>query len=237
MFKSKLLSIFLSALIFNLASCKTSETSPSLTQGSSFVDNEESCKNEYKDLTSQSPKFKKIGIYSGSFDPVTLAHQAIIEHALKDYKLDHLFVLVNFDGVKNYHVSNNDRIEMMKIAIQALQSKITVHKIHFKCKAYVNSLLQNITQEEFIFIGQDSYEKLPLDQKFNNQLVFVVFPREGESTELPKEKNVEVYSKKNFDIAISSTVVRKNIKEKKSVNHLMNPKVLEYIEKHSFYKK
>ena len=58
----------------------------------------------------------KIGIYPGSFDPVTFGHIDIIERASKMF--DKLYVLVSFNNAKNAFFTPEERVEIIKEVIK-----------------------------------------------------------------------------------------------------------------------
>lgn len=54
----------------------------------------------------------KVGVYSGSFDPITKGHQDIIERASKLF--DKLIILVSNNSEKKYWFTTNERKEMIQ---------------------------------------------------------------------------------------------------------------------------
>lgn len=58
----------------------------------------------------------RIGLYPGSFDPVTFGHIDIIERASKMF--DKLYVLVSFNSQKHALFSPEERVEMITEAIK-----------------------------------------------------------------------------------------------------------------------
>lgn len=56
----------------------------------------------------------KIGVFPGSFCPITKGHLNIIERASK--LVDTLFVAVLNNATKHYSISYNDRVELIKMA-------------------------------------------------------------------------------------------------------------------------
>lgn len=59
---------------------------------------------------------RKIAVYSGSFDPVTLGHLDLIERASKIF--DHLIVSVFINKSKHYLFPVEKRVEMIKTALK-----------------------------------------------------------------------------------------------------------------------
>ena len=73
----------------------------------------------------------KIGIYPGSFDPITFGHIDIIERASKMF--DKVYVLVSFNNAKNAFFTPEERVEIIKEVIKPTKnveviqsSKLTV---------------------------------------------------------------------------------------------------------------
>ena len=54
----------------------------------------------------------RVGVYSGSFDPITLGHQDVIKRAAKMF--DKLIVVVGNNSEKKYWFSLEERTEMVK---------------------------------------------------------------------------------------------------------------------------
>ena len=62
----------------------------------------------------------KIGIYPGSFDPITFGHIDIIERASKMF--DKLYVLVSFNSAKNAFFTPDERVEIIKEVIKPIKN-------------------------------------------------------------------------------------------------------------------
>ena len=67
---------------------------------------------------------KKIAVYPGSFDPITIGHLDIIERVAKVF--DEVIVLVAADSNKSYLFTSAERA---KIVTQAVSEKIKAHNI------------------------------------------------------------------------------------------------------------
>ena len=55
---------------------------------------------------------KKIGIYPGTFDPITFGHIDVIKRALKI--VNKLFVAVSDDNSKDYLLTSDERVNIIK---------------------------------------------------------------------------------------------------------------------------
>lgn len=65
----------------------------------------------------------KVGVYAGSFDPITIGHVDIIERALK--VVDHLHIVIGINPHKTPFVPDTQRLETIQ-ALYAHNPKVTV---------------------------------------------------------------------------------------------------------------
>jgi len=83
----------------------------------------------------------KIGIYPGSFDPITLGHLDIIQRSL--HVVDKLIIAVSNNKSKNHMITIDDRLDLIKKSISTLpndiQSKIEIEKFDNLLVHYVKS--------------------------------------------------------------------------------------------------
>ena len=83
----------------------------------------------------------KIGIYPGSFDPITLGHLDIIQRSL--HVVDKLVIAVSNNKSKKHMISIDDRLDLINKSILALpndvQSKIIIEKFDNLLVHYVKS--------------------------------------------------------------------------------------------------
>ena len=66
----------------------------------------------------------KVGLYPGSFDPITYGHIDIVKRALKIF--DKLYILVSVNPHKTNLFSKDERIEMIKRALEGCMEKIEI---------------------------------------------------------------------------------------------------------------
>ena len=83
----------------------------------------------------------KIGIYPGSFDPITYGHLDIIQRSLN--VVDELIIAVSNNKSKEHLISVDDRLELINQSIQSLPkedlNKIKVEKFDNLLVHYVKS--------------------------------------------------------------------------------------------------
>ena len=83
----------------------------------------------------------KIGIYPGSFDPITLGHLDIIQRSF--HVVDKLIIAVSNNKSKKHMISIDDRLDLINKSILSLpndvQSKINIEKFDNLLVHYVKS--------------------------------------------------------------------------------------------------
>lgn len=187
-----------------------------------------------------------IGLYFGSFNPIHHGHLIIANHVINSAKVDELwFVVSPQNPFKNSAVllNENHRLNLVRIAIEGEQ-KLKASNIEFKLPkpSYtINTLTylkEKYPSKEFtIIMGSDGFQNL---HKWKNAPVIIAnYP-----VLIYKRTGFEITETHGADIAIldaplleiSSTHVRKLIKEKKSIRYLVPDTVKEEIEINNYYK-
>ena len=149
--------------------------------------------------------------YGGTFDPITKAHEAIIRKIKKEMRdSDKLIIGIVQNDEKNYNVSVNDRLNMVKKSLDAHEIVIQDKRTYAYLDAHYRG--EKIT----ICMGEDEWYALCSGKWVNWDLLlkryeFLVFNRENKNDEimLPAgiNPNVTFLSAEDTD-GISSTAVR-----------------------------
>ena len=150
--------------------------------------------------------------YGGTFDPITKAHEAIIRTLKKKMNdSDKLIIGIVQNDEKNYNVSVNDRLNMVKKSLDAHEIVIQDKRTYAYLDAHYRG--EKIT----ICMGEDEWYALCSGKWVNWDLLlkryeFLVFNRENKNDEimLPAGINPNVtflYAEDTTD-GISSTAVR-----------------------------
>ena len=149
--------------------------------------------------------------YGGTFDPITKAHEAIIRKIKKEMRdSDKLIIGIVQNDEKNYNVSVNDRLNMVKKSLDAHEIVIQDKRTYAYLDAHYRD--EKIT----ICMGEDEWYALCSGKWVNWDLLlkryeFMVFNRENKNDEimLPAgiNPNVTFLGAADTD-GISSTAVR-----------------------------
>ena len=104
----------------------------------------------------------KIGIYPGSFDPITLGHLDIIQRSL--HVVDKLIIAVSNNKSKKHMISIDDRLDLINKSILSLpndvQSKISIEKFDNLLVHYVKSKKASLIIRGLRAVSDFEYEFL-----------------------------------------------------------------------------
>ena len=198
----------------------------------------------------------KIGLYFGTFNPIHVGHLIIANHMAEFAGLDQIWMVVtphNPLKKKATLLSDIQRLELVFLATEDYP-KIKPSDFEFKLPQpnyTVNTLAHlqdHFPQHEFsLIMGEDNLRTF---HKWKNWEVILqnheiyVYPRLATSQESSEDN--QTISTLNHPkihvidapvVEISSTFIRKNIKDKKNVQPLLPAKVWEYIDYNNLYKK
>ncbi|NOU39528.1 MAG: nicotinate-nucleotide adenylyltransferase [Ferruginibacter sp.] len=186
----------------------------------------------------------KIGLYFGSFNPIHTGHLIIANHIANNTQLDEVwFVVSPQNPFKNTNSLLNEqhRLSLVKIAIEG-EKKLKASNIEFKLPkpSYTADTLIYLSEKYpnnvfSIIMGSDGYQNIEKWKNFkyiiNNYNIFIY--NRPHFFINNTEKNIIIVDAPLLEI--SSTLIRKNIKERKSIRYLVTDKVMEEIELRNFY--
>lgn len=191
---------------------------------------------------------KKIGIYSGSFNPVHLGHLKLAEYIVENEIVDEVwFVVSPCNPLKNQSELLDEylRLEMLIFAIQS-QPKFKASDVEFTMPipSYSINTLHLLSSQypdyQFqLIIGSDN--ALVFDQWKNyNQLLaefpILVYPRKGYDFSEVAEiyPQMQLLYTPYYDI--SSTQIREFIAQKKDASQWLHPIVNQFIIDNNLYR-
>lgn len=188
----------------------------------------------------------EIGLFFGSFNPIHHGHLIIANHILNNNIVDELWIIVSPQNPfkKSAGLLNeNHRLNLVKTAVEE-EKKIKANNIEFKLPkpSYtINTLTylkEKYPQHQFsIIMGSDGFQNLP---KWKNATVIIenypilIYKRPG--FEIIETHGARVTIMDAPLLEISSTLIRKLIKENKSIRYLVPDAVKEEIELNNYYK-
>ncbi len=189
----------------------------------------------------------RVGIFSGTFNPVHEGHLLLAKGAQKELQLDQvLWVPTPLPPHKSVEgkVSPKDRAHMVELAIQGNPS-FHLSRVELDRSApyytvdtveLLKKQAKDLKGEWFLLVGSDDAKELPTwhqYQKLLGEVQCVVVPRPGYATAplLKGMKQIQVDTLK-----ISSSEIRQRIREGHAIRGLVPESVQRYIEKKGLYR-
>ncbi len=189
---------------------------------------------------------KHIGLFFGSFNPVHIGHMIIANHMAQETDLEQIWLVVSphnpFKDKKSL-ARDRDRFNLVHLAIgentNLLASDIEFHlpkpSYTIDTLTYLNEKYPDKTFS--LIMGGDNVSTLPKWKNFElllERYKIYVYNRPGyELGALATHYNITVVEAPLLDI--SSTFIRKLIREKKSIQYLVPDAVRKDIESSSIY--
>ncbi len=189
---------------------------------------------------------KKIGLYFGSFNPIHNGHLILAEQILENSDLDLIWFVVSpqnpfkersnlLDNRARYYlvqkaIENNDGFRACDIEFSLPLPSYTIDTLTYLQEKYPD-------KEFTIIIGEDNlknFHKWKNYQAILDYYRIFVYPR-------PKSEESKLFELENVIkinapmIEISSSLIRNNIRNNKSIRYLIPENVREEIEKNGYY--
>lgn len=191
---------------------------------------------------------KNIGLFFGTFNPVHVGHMVIASYMAEFANLDEVWMVVsphNPFKEKASLLDDYQRLYMVNLAIDN-HPKLRASDIEFKLSrpSYTIHTLTHL-KEKFpdyhfsLIMGSDNLQNIHKWKNYERILeisTLVVYPRPGfDGGDLKNHVSVKWVDAPLMQI--SSTFIRKALKEKKELNYIIPEKVLNYIKEMHFYEK
>ena len=180
----------------------------------------------------------RIGIFGGSFNPPHLFHKNIVTYLLDNKYLDKVIVVPVGDNYKKRDLETfKNRFNMLNLLFNGIAevsnfeedgSKFTYEVLDHYKNEYPND-------EIYFIFGEDLLKDLPNWKRYDyliKNFKFLVVSRDNLNIKDDKDYVMRVkLDAKN----ISSTMVRDLVKQKKSIDEFVDPKVRDYIYTYNLY--
>lgn len=186
---------------------------------------------------------KKIGILGGTFDPPHFGHLLIASEVLHELQLTEIWFMPNQipPHKQNEHFTDSHhRLNMLKLAINEHQ-KFNIETIELEREGpsftydTICLLIEQFPDYFFYFIiGADMIEYLPKWHKVEDVVKLVTFV----GVKRPGYKTTTKYPVTEVEIPqfdVSSTMLRKRLRDNKNTAYLLPEDVKRYIEENHLY--
>ena len=187
----------------------------------------------------------RIAIYGGSFNPIHIGHEKIVDYVLDNLNMDKIIIIpVGIPSHRENNLEQSDtRLKICKEIFKG-NKKIEVSDIEIKSegKSYTYDTLLKLmdlygeNNEFFEIIGEDSLKSLKTWKNYEELLKickFIVFRRKDDKNiqideEFLNNKNIIILENEYYDI--SSTEIRNMVKNNEDISAFVNKKVKKLIE-------
>ena len=188
----------------------------------------------------------RIAIYGGSFNPMHIGHEKIVDYVLNNLNMDKIIIIpVGIPSHRENNLEQSDtRLKICKEIFKG-NKKIEVSDIEIKSegKSYTYDTLLKLmdlygeNNEFFEIIGEDSLKSLKTWKNYEELLKickFIGFRRKDDKSiqideEFLNNKNIIILENEYYDI--SSTEIRNMVKNNEDISAFVNKKVKKLIEK------
>ena len=191
----------------------------------------------------------KVGLFFGTFNPIHVGHLTIANHLAENNDLDQVWFVVTPHSPfkkKSSLLDNNQRLEMVYRATKDY-TKLKPSDIEFNLPQpnyTINTLVH--LEEKFpdhkfaLIMGEDnlkSFHKWKNYQMILETHDIYVYPRISEGkVETEFDEHPKIHHVNSPIMELSSTFIRKSIKEGKNVRPMLPENVWEYLDEMNFYK-
>jgi nicotinate-nucleotide adenylyltransferase len=189
-----------------------------------------------------------IGLFFGSFNPIHIGHLALANYMASYTDMDQVWLVVSPQNPlknKNQLLNQNERLNLVNLAldfhptIKASNFEFDLPQPSYTINTLVRLKEKHPEHEFSLIMGQDNLVSLNKWKNYEEILKrhhIYVYPRPNcEASEFDTHPHVHFTEAPLMEI--SSTFIRKAIKEKKDVRFFLHPKVWEEIDIMNFYKK
>jgi nicotinate-nucleotide adenylyltransferase len=191
---------------------------------------------------------KTTGLYFGSFNPVHMGHMMIANYMVEYAGVDELWFVVsphNPHKKKENLLNDYDRLDLVQRAVEG-DDRLQVSDIEFFLPrpSYTTDTLAYLKDRHpdrafRILMGSDNLKNLHQWKNYESIIEnfgIIVYPRPGfEQEKVQSHKNIMVAEGAPL-MEISSSFIRKAIKNGRDVRHFLPVKAWEHIEKKGFYR-
>jgi nicotinate-nucleotide adenylyltransferase len=186
-----------------------------------------------------------IGLYFGSFNPIHIGHLIVANHIVENTAIDKIwFVVSPHNPLKEAHTLLNeyDRLHLVELAIQdnlkfrASNVEFSLPKPSFTIDT-LTYLTEKFPLEKFsVIIGSDSFQNIHRWKNYKKLISdysFIIYRRPG--FDITESHGADLTVMQAPLLEISSTYIRRQIKEQKNVRYLLPDPVFRYVEENRYY--
>ncbi len=188
----------------------------------------------------------KIGVYSGSFDPIHTGHAMVANYVAQWGGVDEVWLLVSpLNPLKEGHspISDQHRLAMARlVAEECTHVKASDFEFYLPLPSYtyvtLTKLRERYPEHDFtLIVGSDNWVNFGRwrdAHKIIKEFGLLIYPRPGYEVPEDPPEGVSVIGNGPTSF-ISSTFIREALRERANVNFFVPLNVARYIGRHNLY--
>jgi nicotinate-nucleotide adenylyltransferase len=191
---------------------------------------------------------KEIAIFSGSFNPIHAGHLMLASYMCEFTSVEEVWLVVSpHNPLKETGELLDDhlRLEMVHAAVAPYRKlKVSDVEFHLPRPSYTIDTLDYLTAQHpdtrfSLIIGGDNWNQLPLWKEYERLLKsypMLIYPRPGEEVVIPEALRESVQLVDAPLLEISSTFIRRSMREGKEMRAFLPEGAYELIVKNGWYR-
>lgn len=189
----------------------------------------------------------RIGIFSGSFNPVHVGHLILSGYICEFTDLDEVwFVVTPQNPLKEAGelLDDGQRLEMTRRALEDFdRMKVSDIEFHLPRPSYTIDTLSRLTEEHpdkrfTLIVGGDNWNRISRWKEYERLISdyrIMIYPRMGEEVVIPAPYRASVQLVNAPIVEISSTFIRESIRNGKNMRAFLPAKVHDFIIQNGLY--
>lgn len=190
----------------------------------------------------------EIGLFFGSFNPIHIGHLIIANHILNESSLKRIWFIVSPQNPfksSSILLDEYNRLYLVRLAVEDdNRLKASDIEFHLPRPSFTSFTLTQLKEKYpehtfSIIMGSDGFMNLHKWKNYESIIKnysIYIYKRKGFDIDNSLTK-ADIFILDAPDLEISATMIRKNMKEGKSVRYLVPDKVMEEINKAGYYRK
>ena len=191
---------------------------------------------------------QEIGLFSGSFNPIHVGHLMLASYLCEFTRLEEIwFVVTPHNPLKESAELLDDelRLQMVRLALEDYERmRVSDVEFHMPRPSYTIDTLSKLSHTHpdknfTLIIGGDNwtyFNRWKAYQRLIDTVPILIYPRLGEAVVIPEQYRDTIQLVNAPLVEVSSTFIRKSIREKKNMRAFVPAKVYDFIEQHGLYR-
>lgn len=191
---------------------------------------------------------RKIGLFSGSFNPIHNGHLILANYMCEFTTLDEVWLIVTpHNPLKDRQdmLDEESRLKMAELAVDKFENiKASDVELHMMRPSFTINTLEKLSSDYpdynfTLIIGADNwtyFSKWKDCETIIENYNILIYPRNNYAVTIPESLKDRVRLVNAPLIEISSTFIRQSIRDRKNIRAFLPPEVYDYIVLNNLYR-